>query len=214
MKKLELDVHKLNLVNDLRMFITRDDIFFKDLDKKEYDKINNQYKKFKTKLNETNPFKEMEFTLDFTPTPYSRPRMSTKQRKDGSDFKLVYNPRANTKREIKKVIKTILDDFGLKNLIEGEIIIHMDFYIEPPKSKTSSVFKNFLIYISDVLPITRPDIDNYAKLMYDCLNGLLFKDDSQIHTSISRKLYINPELGETPHIDIRVIYREQIIKLR
>ena len=38
-------------------------------------------------------------------------------------------------------------------------------------------------------PITRPDIDNYAKTVLDSLNGVAFKDDSQVVRLICQKHY-------------------------
>ena len=41
---------------------------------------------------------------------------------------------------------------------------------------------------------TRPDIDNYIKFVMDCLNGLVYKDDSQVVDIYSNKLYAtNPQ---------------------
>jgi Holliday junction resolvase RusA-like endonuclease len=39
-----------------------------------------------------------------------------------------------------------------------------------------------------VLPVTRPDLDNYIKTL-DALNGYVFEDDSQITTIIAKKRY-------------------------
>lgn len=48
-------------------------------------------------------------------------------------------------------------------------------------------------------PITRPDIDNYVKLLCDALNGYLFADDSQICHLEAEKVY-----GQPPRIEIDI----------
>lgn len=48
----------------------------------------------------------------------------------------------------------------------------------------------------DVLPVTRPDLDNYLKCL-DALNEIVWKDDSQICTLAARKVY-----GENPGLHI------------
>lgn len=57
------------------------------------------------------------------------------------------------------------------------------------KSKPKSAPKKRVTY-----PIKKPDIDNYAKLYIDCMNGLLFADDAQITELKLKKEY--SEVGE------------------
>lgn len=47
-------------------------------------------------------------------------------------------------------------------------------------------------------PVTRPDIDNYTKLVLDALNQYLFEDDSQIVELHATKAY------GTPRIEIEI----------
>ena len=48
-------------------------------------------------------------------------------------------------------------------------------------------------------PVTRPDFDNYAKLIADALSEFVYYDDAQITTAIIRKRY-----GTPPRIEIDV----------
>ncbi len=50
-----------------------------------------------------------------------------------------------------------------------------------------------------VLPVSRPDIDNYLKSCFDALNGIVWKDDSQIVEVFARKIY-----AEKPQLIIEV----------
>jgi len=51
----------------------------------------------------------------------------------------------------------------------------------------------------EILPTTRPDIDNYIKLVLDSLNGYAFDDDSQIIELHASKVY-----GDIPKIRIQM----------
>lgn len=48
-------------------------------------------------------------------------------------------------------------------------------------------------------PITRPDLDNLVKAVKDALNGVLWRDDSQIIELEAKKVYDDP-----PGVDISV----------
>ena len=48
-----------------------------------------------------------------------------------------------------------------------------------------------------ILPITRPDIDNYLKLVMDALNGIVYKDDNQVVCVKVFKLY-----SQSPRLEI------------
>ncbi len=48
-------------------------------------------------------------------------------------------------------------------------------------------------------PITRPDLDNLVKAVKDALNGVLWRDDSQVIELEAKKIYGNP-----PGVEIEV----------
>ena len=49
------------------------------------------------------------------------------------------------------------------------------------------------------LPVVKPDIDNYVKAILDALNGVAFKDDSQIIALNAKKLY-----SDKPRTEIEI----------
>ncbi|MFC2000183.1 RusA family crossover junction endodeoxyribonuclease [Chloroflexota bacterium] len=49
------------------------------------------------------------------------------------------------------------------------------------------------------LPTTRPDLDNYLKLVQDALNKIVYDDDAQITT-----VYMGKRYGSPPRIEIVV----------
>lgn len=48
-------------------------------------------------------------------------------------------------------------------------------------------------------PARKPDIDNFEKFIFDCLNGIIYKDDSQICSCRHDKRY-----SENPRTEIEV----------
>ena len=51
----------------------------------------------------------------------------------------------------------------------------------------------------DLLPVTKPDADNYAKAALDALNTIVYRDDSQVTDLVVRKRY-----SEKPRLEIEV----------
>ena len=48
-------------------------------------------------------------------------------------------------------------------------------------------------------PTVKPDVDNYVKAILDALNGVAFKDDSQIVVLYARKIY-----SDNPRTEIEI----------
>lgn len=71
-------------------------------------------------------------------------------------------------------------------MFEGPIMVQ--HRIERPLLKSFSGVKRQAALRQDILPITRPDFDNYAK-MVDAFNGIVWKDDSQICRYEMTKVY-------------------------
>lgn len=65
--------------------------------------------------------------------------------------------------------------------------VEITFYRQRPKSVPKKVR----------LPVSRPDWDNYAKLVMDALEKYVYHNDSQITTAIVQKRF-----GEPPRIEI------------
>ncbi len=57
----------------------------------------------------------------------------------------------------------------------------------PPKSYSKK--KQAQMLQGEVLPIKKPDIDNIVKVVADALNGVAYKDDTQIVHVIAKKAY-------------------------
>lgn len=69
--------------------------------------------------------------------------------------------------------------------------MYIDAYFEIPKSTTKK--KRAEIEDGKLYPTKKPDIDNIAKVICDALNGVAYKDDTQIIELTVRKLYSTEE---------------------
>lgn len=80
-----------------------------------------------------------------------------------------------------------------------EIPLHVIIRVERRllKGHTGSTRENALLGL--IWPVSRPDLDNYVKQVFDGLNGLLWEDDSQIVKLEATKVY-----SETPCLYILV----------
>ena len=63
-----------------------------------------------------------------------------------------------------------------------------------PKKRVASLLGGL------VRPSKRPDLDNLNKSVMDALNGIVYRDDCQVVTLNSKKVY-----AETPGVDICVM---------
>lgn len=126
----------------------------------------------------------MRYVLNIEPKPQSRPRFGNGRAYEKSDM-------TRWKNQAGYLLKAQRPDI----IEKGAIAFLVTFYIRPPKSvssvkKMAQALKNEAIYVEK-----RPDLDNYLKAIWDCSNGLLFKDDGQIAVTSAQKLYsLNPRI--------------------
>ena len=76
---------------------------------------------------------------------------------------------------------------------DAEILLEVIACFAVPKSASKT--KRELMLNGGILPRKKPDYDNIAKIITDALNGVAYKDDSQIVWANIRKLY-----AETPRV--------------
>jgi Holliday junction resolvase RusA-like endonuclease len=76
--------------------------------------------------------------------------------------------------------------------------VRLELLAELPIPASWSKKKRALAIIGDVLPISRPDLDNYLKAGLDSLNEIVLRDDSQVVEVTARKRYsVSPKLVMT-----------------
>ena len=71
--------------------------------------------------------------------------------------------------------------------IETPIHLFCCFYMPIPKGTSKK--KINLMELNQIKHTKKPDLDNLIKFVKDCLNGLVWKDDSQVFSIEAVKLY-------------------------
>lgn len=83
-----------------------------------------------------------------------------------------------------------------RDMLAGPVSVVVTAFVQAPKALKG---QRRIDAMDGVLkPITRPDVDNYAKVI-DGLNGIVFKDDNQVTDLIVRKRY-----SERPRLTISI----------
>lgn len=124
----------------------------------------------------------ISFHIDGKPAPKERPRIL----RSG----ITYTPKKTLNAE--KYIGYLASiAMGGKPLMEGPLIVWYTAIFPVPKSWSKQKKQEALS--GKLMPICRPDIDNCVKLALDAMNGIVYKDDSQIVILHMKKKY-----GETP----------------
>lgn len=81
--------------------------------------------------------------------------------------------------------------------IEGPVELSIICYLPVPVSWSKK--KRNLASFGLVRPLSKPDVDNAAKGIMDCMNGLIWRDDKQVVTLTAAKHY-----NDNPHWEITV----------
>lgn len=121
----------------------------------------------------------VEFTVEGMVKPKERPR--TRQINGHIQ---TYTPKGTREYELR--VKAAYP--GFKTFTDGEYLsVHIDAYYPIPKSTSNA--NRVLMLSGRVRPTKRPDLDNIAKSICDALNGVAYKDDSQIVKLTVAKYY-------------------------
>ena len=100
-----------------------------------------------------------------------------------------YNPSAKDQR----AWSTRAIKFRPPELLEGPLEVSLDFVM--PRPKFHSTMKS-----PPSFHILKPDVDNLAKFVLDCMNKTFYNDDCQVVTLLCRKVY-GSETGT--HVSIK-----------
>lgn len=135
----------------------------------------------------------LSITIPGEPCPKGRPRFS---RRSGRAF----TP-AKTQAAEQSLAGRALSELramGHAAPLEGPLELAALFVLPVPPSWPR--WKQDAARLGTWLPTGRPDADNYAKLLLDALNGVLFLDDGQVV-----RLDVSKRYGVTPQtvVDVR-----------
>ena len=132
----------------------------------------------------------MQITIEGKPEPQLRPRAT----RIGNSIRL-YDPKTTT--DYKNLVKWTAKQQWKQKPLECPLVVELDIYRQIPKStsKKRRKLKNERV----IRPVVKPDIDNYSKGILDSLNGIVYKDDSQVVSLIANKYY-----SDNPRVEINV----------
>ncbi|WP_239442368.1 RusA family crossover junction endodeoxyribonuclease [Lactobacillus gallinarum] len=133
------------------------------------------------------------FSFDIEPLAQARPRIAPRP------YPHIYDPNnvKKYKEELHSLAVQKMKESGLK-LFDGALFIKISFY--RPIQKSVSKKEHARRSIGHVLPVKKPDLDNYIKSTLDALNGAIWTDDAIIVDMFTRKRY-----SEQPRIDVEVL---------
>lgn len=130
--------------------------------------------------------RQFEFVIVGVPYVKRAPQFRVVKTKSGKTFVHTYKEKKAEKEEI-YIKNCATEAFGDQPLFEGPLQVNLCFYVPIPKSFSQK--KRDLANQGNIVPVTRPDLDNYVKLLQDGMNGIIYKDDNLIVDLIARKRY-------------------------
>jgi len=118
------------------------------------------------------------FSVPGDPVPQPRPRVST-----AGGFARAYVPKGHAIHAYRQAVAVAARSAGAR-VHEDPVSVVIDFVFSRPKSHMR---KSGLAAKAPRLP--RPDIDNLEKAVLDALNGVAWKDDTQVARVVKEKTY-------------------------
>lgn len=118
--------------------------------------------------------------LHGNPISQNRPRFARK-----GSYVSCYDDQAKLKEGYRWQIKSQFREEALTTPISLEILFFM------PIPKSSTAIKKRQMANGIIAHQKKPDLDNLQKFVLDCMNTMVFKDDSQICEIRYKKIYSN-----------------------
>lgn len=127
--------------------------------------------------------KAIKFTILGQPVAKGRPRFANRH---------AYTPQKTVIYE--ELVKVGYLQTDRVKFMQGEqLSVMIDAFFAIPKS--ANKMDSSLMLLNKIRPTRKPDFDNIAKVICDSLNGIAYKDDSQIVSAQIDKYYsINPRV--------------------
>ena len=137
----------------------------------------------------------IQFLVDIKPKPQQRHR---------SNGRFQYDPSSKDKQDFLFLVKQYAPKQPIVDIVEMDIT----FCYKRPASHFRS--KNKQKILKDNVPFfksSKADLDNLIKFVCDALNGVFYKDDSQVVSIHARKLY-----GQKDYVMIKIIPSKNFTK--
>ena len=108
------------------------------------------------------------------PIAKKRPRFATRKTKAGKSFNMAYDVQTTESGRFLNDLKSQV----WKEPLSGPLVMCAMFFMPMPKSMPK--YKQALAAKGLLPHEKKPDLDNLIKFAKDCLNGIAYRDDSQV----------------------------------
>ncbi|RWZ59871.1 RusA family crossover junction endodeoxyribonuclease [Halobacillus fulvus] len=133
----------------------------------------------------------IQFTVLGDPVAQGRPRVGkTKRGKT-----VLYDPQKS--KDFKQFVGLVASQYAPAELLEGPLNVRLKVY--KPLLKSFSKKRTREAEAGLYRPVTKPDVDNYAKGIKDALNNVIWKDDSQVVELTISKWY-----SAKPRVEVEI----------
>ena len=136
-------------------------------------------------------FSQVDFAVAGVPVAKGRPRATVR-----GGVPSLYTP-AKTRTYESLVQKAAQEAMDHREYFDDAVDVSILAYLPIPASWSKK--KQRAALHGEVLPTSRPDVDNYAKIICDACNGIVYRDDSLIVGLTVEKRY-----SDNPRIFVRV----------
>lgn len=137
--------------------------------------------------------KTIQFVARVEPKPKLRPRFG-RARIGGREVVRTYTPKKTVDFEMAVRVAALRAMLGAKPLA-GPLFARVDCYLPIPKSWTKAARE--AARAGSLYPVSKPDLDNFKKAVFDAMNGVVFVDDSQIVDDAGKKRY-----ADEPRVEV------------
>jgi len=135
---------------------------------------------------------EISFIVYGEPKAQGRPRFKRR----GNSVQTYDDPKSN---EYKDTVYSVAVQNKPPELLQGPLSVVIVCLRSMTAAILKSARKTTLAEAGKIFPLTKPDVDNYAKGVKDALKGVIWRDDSQVVELTVIKRY-----SETPRVEITV----------
>ncbi len=131
------------------------------------------------------------FVIPGTPVGKGRPKFARR-----GNFVTTYTPEKTASYEnlVKIRASEAMQD---RQIIEGPVKVHLWLWVTPPASWSQK--KQRAALANEILPASKPDVDNVIKGIFDACNEIIWRDDKQVVELTVRKRY-----AETAKADVEI----------
>lgn len=131
---------------------------------------------------------QVKITISGEPKGKGRPRMSTKTGR-------AYTPKDTI--EYENWVRMCYINGSNEEMFTGQVKARINAYYSIPKSTSKKKRDEMTLQL--IQPTKKPDLDNVAKSILDSINGVAYKDDSQVVS-----LTINKYYSDVPRVELEL----------